>query len=205
VLKQGQSLKHEREKRGWSQARLAELIDTDAGNVSRWERGFSSPSPYFREKLCKLYDKNAEVLGFLDEGSGLESGASKNELPESIPTKEVRLVACLSYLFGWATGLMILLFNRSNRFVYFHSLQSVCFFGIAHSVLIACWTAIPYTEHLPVVRTCLYFFGSFTTFVTVIAWIVAMIQAARGKYYSLPFVQPIVRRLLLNAEIGLAN
>jgi transcriptional regulator with XRE-family HTH domain len=60
-------LKYERMQRGWSQARVAELIGTDAGNVSRWERGRSSPSPYFRERLCQLYEKNAQELGLLKE------------------------------------------------------------------------------------------------------------------------------------------
>ena len=64
-LKSNPLLKAEREKRGWSQARVAQQIDTESVNVSRWERGFSSPSPYYREKLCKLFEKDAQDLGFL--------------------------------------------------------------------------------------------------------------------------------------------
>jgi uncharacterized membrane protein len=104
------------------------------------------------------------------------------------------------------TGLIVLLFNRSNRFVYFHSLQSLCFFGVTHIVLVVCWSIIPYVEHLPALRTCFYFFGSLTTFVTLIAWLTGMIQAARGKYYSLPFVEPAMKRLLTSAaETVFAN
>ena len=47
-------LKQERELRGWSQAKVAEQIGTDATTVSRWERGLFSPTPYFRERLCTL-------------------------------------------------------------------------------------------------------------------------------------------------------
>jgi transcriptional regulator with XRE-family HTH domain len=59
-------LKQVRELRGWSQAKVAEQIGTDATTVSRWERGLFSPTPYFRERLCMLFDKNAEELGLLE-------------------------------------------------------------------------------------------------------------------------------------------
>jgi transcriptional regulator with XRE-family HTH domain len=59
-------LKQARELRGWSQAKVAEAIGTDATTVSRWERGLFSPTPYFRERLCKLFGKNAEELGLLE-------------------------------------------------------------------------------------------------------------------------------------------
>jgi transcriptional regulator with XRE-family HTH domain len=61
-------LKQARELRGWSQAKVAEQIGTDATTVSRWERGLFSPTPYFRERLCALFDKNAEELGLLETG-----------------------------------------------------------------------------------------------------------------------------------------
>jgi len=59
-------LKQARELRGWSQAKVAEAIGTDATTVSRWERGLFSPTPYFRERLCKLFARNAEELGLLE-------------------------------------------------------------------------------------------------------------------------------------------
>lgn len=59
-------LKQARELRGWSQAKVAEQIGTDATTVSRWERGLFSPTPYFRERLCTLFGKNAQELGLLD-------------------------------------------------------------------------------------------------------------------------------------------
>jgi tetratricopeptide (TPR) repeat protein/transcriptional regulator with XRE-family HTH domain len=70
-MKVNQRLRRERELRGWSQARVAGEIGTDPATVSRWERGLSFPYPYFREKLCALFEKNAEELGLVqDEGGG---------------------------------------------------------------------------------------------------------------------------------------
>lgn len=68
-------LRRERQLRGWSQHRVAELVDTSEDVVSRWERGERKPSPFFQEKLCALYGKTAEGLGFLvhDNHDMLES------------------------------------------------------------------------------------------------------------------------------------
>jgi len=58
-------LKIERERRGWSQNTVAEAVGTDPTTVSRWERGVSFPYPFFREKLCALFEKNAYELGLV--------------------------------------------------------------------------------------------------------------------------------------------
>ncbi len=62
-------LKSERILRGWSQAKVAEAVGTDPVTVSRWERGLSFPYPHFREKLCALFGKNAEELGFVQKNN----------------------------------------------------------------------------------------------------------------------------------------
>ncbi|MHB8595796.1 MAG: tetratricopeptide repeat protein [Ktedonobacteraceae bacterium] len=58
-------LTREREKRNWSQDEVANMIDTTKQNVSRWERGHTKPNPYFRQKLCVLFEKTAAELGFV--------------------------------------------------------------------------------------------------------------------------------------------
>lgn len=67
-MKPNLQLKHERESRGWSQARVAEEIGTTEKNVGRWERGVSFPFPYYREKLCILFGKSAQGLGLVKDG-----------------------------------------------------------------------------------------------------------------------------------------
>lgn len=64
-MKSNDYLKREREIRGWSQARLAQEIGTTAVNIGRWERGASIPSPYFRERLCITFGKDAQALGLV--------------------------------------------------------------------------------------------------------------------------------------------
>lgn len=60
-------LRYERELRGWSQAKVAQEIGTTARTVYRWEHGQGVPYPYYRERLCLLFGKNAEELGLLPQ------------------------------------------------------------------------------------------------------------------------------------------
>jgi transcriptional regulator with XRE-family HTH domain len=58
-------LRRARSLKGWSQADLAEQVGTSFEVVSRWERGVTVPSPYYRERLCKVLGRSAEDLGLL--------------------------------------------------------------------------------------------------------------------------------------------
>ncbi len=51
--------------RGLSQQDVAEHVGTTYVNVSRWERGITKPSPYFRRKLCIFFGKTEEELDLL--------------------------------------------------------------------------------------------------------------------------------------------
>ena len=61
-----QQLRLERERRGWSQANLAERM----GNISvktirRWEKGESLPQPYYRQKFIEVFGKSPEELSLI--------------------------------------------------------------------------------------------------------------------------------------------
>ncbi len=78
-------LKYERQLHNWSQQKVADLIGSTVVNVSRWERGITTPSPYFRRQLCELYDKDAIALGFLPiEEDGVEAPLSPSPAQQSI-------------------------------------------------------------------------------------------------------------------------
>ena len=61
-------LKIERELRGWSQAKVAEAVGTNVRTVIRWEQRQTLPFPYYRERLCELFGKNARELELLPDG-----------------------------------------------------------------------------------------------------------------------------------------
>lgn len=60
-----QRLVAERLRRHWTQLEVAERLGTTPGNVSRWERGITSPGPYFRSRLCEVFGRSARELGLI--------------------------------------------------------------------------------------------------------------------------------------------
>lgn len=219
-MKPNYRLKEAREQRGWSQARVAEQIGTDAGNVSRWERGYSSPSPYYREKLSILFGREVHDLGLLREDETVPPQADTLDLgvalsveqrPESL-THTPRILAGLSYSLFWWTGLLMLLFARKDRFVRFHSLQSLLLFGgvtLCNVAFIGIVSALsgPALHLMPVhakllsqsvpqgQATSLNFIIMLTVLCALVlnigavaAWGVGIVMALRGRYYKLPLV-----------------
>jgi len=91
-------LRRERQLHGWSQLKVAELVDTSEDVVSRWERGERRPSPFFQEKLCILYGKSAEELGILvyDATNDEEEDMKRREAIKTIGTAGASLVIGLS-------------------------------------------------------------------------------------------------------------
>src|SRR5690242_4433093 len=73
VAKPNLRLKEERELRGWSQKYVADEIGADRYYLSRWEHGTASPSPYYRQKLCAVFGKDARELGLLPDEAGKET------------------------------------------------------------------------------------------------------------------------------------
>src|SRR5207302_10935741 len=62
-----------RYQRDWSQQELADLLGTTPLNISRWERGLTSPNPYFRHKLCTLFGLSELELGLRPDPSLIPS------------------------------------------------------------------------------------------------------------------------------------
>jgi len=81
--------------RGWTQQEVANRVGTTVVNVSRWERGVTSPNPYFRQKLCALFEKDAEELGLFTMKKGGYSETppvtSQEEVSSAVSAKELAL------------------------------------------------------------------------------------------------------------------
>ncbi|GCF07024.1 eIF2A-related protein [Dictyobacter arantiisoli] len=58
-------LRRERELKGWSQTVVAEKIGAQPNLLTRWETGSAFPCPFYRQKLCTLFEKDAESLGLI--------------------------------------------------------------------------------------------------------------------------------------------
>jgi transcriptional regulator with XRE-family HTH domain len=90
-------LRNMREKQGWTQEELAEMVGTTGVTVSRWESGVTFPNRYFRKMLSNVYGKSIEELGLLhDDGNGQASSQDVEQGEETagdVPADDVPVSA----------------------------------------------------------------------------------------------------------------
>ncbi len=101
-----------------------------------------------------------------------------------------RTAGLLCYLFGWVSGLIFFLLERENRFVRFHAMQSLLFFGIL-SILEGIFSYLPFFGPIGGVLGLIMFIG----------WIVMMVKAHRGEYYKLPLFGDLADRLISQIRV----
>ena len=101
-----------------------------------------------------------------------------------------RTAGLLCYLFGWVTGLIFFLLERENRFVRFHAMQSLLFFGIL-CILEGIFSYLPFFGPI----------GGALGLVMFIGWIVMMVKAHRGEYYKLPLFGDLSERLIAQSRV----
>ena len=75
--------------RKWSQQEVADRIGTTNLNVSRWERGLTRPGPYFRQRLCNVFEASAEELGLINSPSQAAPASSHPVLSDGDTTEFV--------------------------------------------------------------------------------------------------------------------
>ncbi|HEV7237065.1 MAG TPA: NB-ARC domain-containing protein, partial [Ktedonobacteraceae bacterium] len=81
-------LKRERERLGWSQEKLAEELHIDEKTVSRWESGERVPRPYNREELFKLFGKDPESFGIVEDNELREDWGEAPGVPRIYGRKQ---------------------------------------------------------------------------------------------------------------------
>jgi len=103
-----------------------------------------------------------------------------------------RFAAFLSYSSLWLTGLLFLLFEKRNRFVRFHAMQSLLFFGGVNVLYIFLISIM--VHEVPFFFGLAIFAFVLVNIVAFVAWIVGMVGALRGRYVKLPFVGDLAER-----------
>ena len=113
--------------------------------------------------------------------------AQRNHDPKrSVESEEnENLMAALSYLIFFVSGITFLFLEKKNSFVRFHAMQSTITFGSLF-ILITVLSFIPFGW---VLNTILWAVG-------VLVWIVLMIKAFSGEHYKLPYVGEIAEKQL---------
>lgn len=97
---------------------------------------------------------------------------------------EENIAGALCYLLGWLTGIIFFIFEKDNKFVKFHAMQSIVTFLPLH-VLIWILLIIPFFG---------WILGGLLGLLSLILWIVLMIKAYQGEKFKLPVVGDIAEK-----------
>ena len=152
------------------------------------------------EQLSQMNESERQQQSFQQEarpmpGYGLPANR-QSPMTSVPPLSGSEFAAVLSYSLVWFSGLLFTLLGGQNRYVRFHALQSMFFFGTINiiDILLIASMARPFHHHFFFLGAFSFLFFLFLNFVAFISWITAMIQAGRGAYYKLPIVGNIVAR-----------
>jgi uncharacterized membrane protein len=98
--------------------------------------------------------------------------------------------AGLSYVLGWVTGLIFFLVEKQNRFVRFHAMQSILFFGGLTVIQIL----LNIVGNFPFLGFFAFLVGIAIDIIGVVGYIVLLINGFQGKYFKLPIVGDYAER-----------
>ena len=113
-----------------------------------------------------------------------------NDLGKTSTGMQANVVALLSYVLGWVTGLVFFLIEKENKFVRFHAMQSIIVFGalfvlqIALGIFAGLLAAIHLYFLIPVLN-------GLVGLATLVLWILLMVKAYQGEKFKLPIAGDI--------------
>jgi len=110
---------------------------------------------------------------------------TKEDIMEEKSTTGIEepLGGLLSYLFGWITGLIFFILEKKNKYIRFHALQSLLFFG-GLNVLAFILSFIPFLG---------FIINLFIIIIGFIFWVTGMIKAYNKNVYLFPIVGEIAK------------
>jgi len=124
---------------------------------------------------------------------GQQYGQAQYGTPTQGPTSmglDQNVAAGLSYVLGWVTGLIFFLMEKQNRFVRFHAMQSILFFGGLTVVDIV----LNILSNFPFMGFLTFCASGLVGLVALVGWIVLLINGFQGKYFKLPVIGDYAER-----------
>ncbi len=113
--------------------------------------------------------------------------------PEPVPDAHARLLATLAYALGAFSGVILLALKREDRYVQFHSLQSIAMTAVGLGAVAILWLfsffpllGFLYGMLLRVIQVLLFLY-----------WLYLLWQAHRGRRYRVPTIGAWVERQMI--------
>ncbi|MBX5449553.1 MAG: DUF4870 domain-containing protein [Thermogemmatispora sp.] len=112
---------------------------------------------------------------------------------------EANTAAGLSYVLGWLTGLIFFLMEKQNRFVRFHAMQSLIWFGF----LTVLSLVLGVLEMVPLIGLFAFCLLGLLLLVGFVSWVFLLITAFQGKYLKLPVIGDYAERYATTPPAGM--
>lgn len=114
---------------------------------------------------------------------GTPAGATGTSTLGNLPQN---IAAGLSYVFAWVGGLVFFLTEKQNRFVRFHAMQSILFFGGLTVLRIA--LSVIDAFNVPFLGIITGLVWILVGIVGLVGYIILIINGFQGKYFKLPVI-----------------
>ena len=128
-------------------------------------------------------------------------GAGASQYGPSTMQMDPKTAAGLSYVLGWITGIIFFLMEKQNRFVRFHAMQSILFFGglSVLSIVLQVVTGL----NIPFISFLTLCVNGLLGIVGLVGWIVLLINGFQGKYFKLPVIGDYAERYANQGASGM--
>lgn len=100
--------------------------------------------------------------------------------------------ALLCYLFVWVGGLVFLIPENKSRYVRFHALQSLIFFGFL--AILNMFISLSLVGELFIYRFIAPLISLLVWTIGIVFWVVGMVKAYTGERYKFPVVGEIAEK-----------
>lgn len=138
------------------------------------------------DQIVEEVKRNMEKQTVFKEEETENSKVSETKKGKTSSGLDENLAGLLCYLFGFITGIIFLLIEKDNRFVRFHALQSIFTFAAIFVVSMVI-NVIPLLGLL---------ISVLLMPLSLVLWVVLMVQAYQGKWFKLPIIGELVEKQL---------
>ena len=105
---------------------------------------------------------------------------------------EENLASALAYVFGFVSGLIVLILEKENKTVRFHAIQSILWFLLIAIIrwVLSAFAGLPLLGWiLGILLTPIFWVLGIVTFVS---WVVLIYKAVQGEAFKIPIIGDVV-------------
>jgi len=151
------------------------------------QAGYGQQGGYGQQQSGQQYGGYQQPQGGYQQGPyGTPPSGTQSPLGPTSMGMQPNIEAGLSYVLTWVTGLIFFFMEKQNRFVRFHAMQSILFFGGLTVIRII--LSVIEAFQVPFVDLITGLLWLAIGIIGLVGYIVLLINAFQGKYFKLPIV-----------------